>query len=147
MKAILAGGLTLLFAGVALAQPKEEPVASVDSLVGEVLINQGEDYVAPVDGLRLREGDQVLTKNDSSVVVRYDDDCDVKVEENTVYTVDEPEDCAVVALGESAAVAGSSTAGLSGSTGRFLIAGVGIIGVIAIFADGGSDKPDRVVSP
>lgn len=144
MKAILAGGLTLLFAGVALAQPKEEPVASVDSLVGEVLINQGEDYVAPVDGLRLREGDQVLTKNDSSVVVRYDDDCDVKVEENTVYTVDEPEDCAVVALGESAAVAGSTTAG---STGRFLIAGVGIIGVIAIFAGGGSDKPDRVVSP
>ncbi len=143
MKAILAAGLTLLLAGTAFAQtePKEDPIASVDDVVGEVLINQGEDYVAPADGLRLREGDQVLTKDNSSVVVRYDDDCDVKVEENTIYTVDEPDDCAAI-------LAVGSGSGLgAGSTGRFILAGVGLIGVIAIFTESGSDRPDRVVSP
>lgn len=145
MKAILAAGLTLLLAGSAFAQTetKEDPVASVDDVVGEVLVNQGEDYVAPAEGLRLREGDQVLTKSNSTVVVRYDDDCDVKVEENTIYTVDEPEDCAaIVALGEG----GAATVG-AGSTGRFILAGVGLIGIIAIFTNGNDDGPDQVVSP
>lgn len=149
MKAILAAALTLLFAGAAIAQDeKEDPIASVDDVVGEVLVNQGEDYVAPADGLRLREGDQILTKDNSSVVVRYDDDCDVKVEENTVYTVDEPDDCAaVIALGEGAAVGSGIAAGAVGSTGQLLISGLGIIGIIAVFTDSGSDRPDQVVSP
>lgn len=148
MKALLAIAVSVMFAGSAFAQTEQDdPVASVDDVVGEVLVNQGADYVAPADGLRLREGDQVLTKADSSVIVRYDDDCDVKVEENTVYTVDEPEDCAaVMALGEGAA-AGATTAGVTGSTGQFLIAGLGVITLVAVLTHDTSDRPDQVVSP
>ena len=148
MKALLAIAMTVALAGTAFAQtPPPVTVGSVDDPVGEVLVNQGEDYVAPVEGLRVREGDQILTKDNSSVIVRYDDDCDVKVEENTVYTVDEPDDCPpVVALGEGAAV-GTATAGITGSTTQFLIAGLGLITFVAIMTHSDGERPDFVVSP
>ncbi len=140
MKALLVAGITLVFAGFAAAQPAD-PVANLQDRTGQILLNTGDGYVTPPINAPLMKGDQILTKTNSSVVVHYDDGCDVRVEENTVYTVERPEECpaGIMAVGEGTAVAASSNV-------PFILAGVGVVALIYIFSDNG-DNNDRVVSP
>lgn len=124
----------VLGASVAFAQTdKPESDAELVEIEGSVLVNQGEQFVPASEGIRLKEGDRVMAMSESGALIKYDDGCDVRVEPDTVVTLDEGSPCAGWLLGVERAAPAGLALGAGGATGLspWIYVPVGVItGVI-----------------
>jgi hypothetical protein len=125
----------LLLAGPALAQPAS-PVAKLTDLVGDVLVSRGDAMVAGANGMPLTAGTRVVTTAGAKVTIAFDFGCDVRLNENSRFTVTTGVDCAVlakevVALGPAPGAIGGGVAAAVpvAPTGAFIMGAVTVGGL------------------
>lgn len=68
--------------------------ATLAELQGDVRVNQGSEFVAASDQMVLKPGDRVMTLQDSSAVIKFDDGCDINAAPNSLITLPEISSCA-----------------------------------------------------
>ncbi|MFA5685266.1 MAG: hypothetical protein WCY72_07175 [Lysobacteraceae bacterium] len=114
---------SILAAAVLAAAPvvaqdeKPKSDAIVTEIVGSVLVNQGEQFVPALDGMELKEGDRVMAMSESGALIKYEDGCDVRVEPDTVVTLDEGSPCAGWLLGVERVAPAGLALGAGATTG------------------------------
>jgi hypothetical protein len=128
--AALLAAAVLVAAGAAGAQ-QPAAVARLVDVEGNVLVSQGDAMVAAVNGQLLPVGARVITTVGGKALIRYDNGCDVPLQENQRFTVQNGECPALLAavepVGPPPAVA---TAGTIGTTDAVLgVGGLGAFGV------------------
>lgn len=110
-----------LVAMPAAAQQKENTVAKLIEMKGDVMVTVGDGMAAGKADQRVVEGTRVTTMAGAEVIVRYDVGCDVKLKENERFTVRKVGECAalqkeVVALGAAGGAIGAAAASTTGGT-------------------------------
>jgi len=95
MKAIILPLALLLFSSHASAI---ESAATVNAITGNVMVNQGKQFVPVQSGQGLVAGDRVMVMQDSGAALRFNDGCDVRLEGGTIITVPAVSTCAGGAL-------------------------------------------------
>jgi hypothetical protein len=131
-KSILAMALGLglsLGAATVLAQAPA-PNATLKEIGGKgnVLVNQGEEFVPAAEGMRLKPGDRVMAQDDSEADIQFDDQCTYEVKEQRIVTIPSDSPCAggvplVQSLNPAGAGAvGATAAAGTGNAGPFLLA-------------------------
>lgn len=84
--------LTFIFCAVPTVQAQAKEAfrsAKIYSFTGDVSVKRGGDKkLAAFEGMRLEQGDTLLTGEDSSAVIQIDSDKTVEVDENTEITLD-----------------------------------------------------------
>jgi hypothetical protein len=123
----------LLLGGPALAQ-SASPVAKLADMVGDVLVSRGDAMVAGANGMPLTSGTRVVTTAGAKVTIAFDFGCDVRLNENSRFTVTTGADCAalakeVVVLGPAPGAIGGGVAAAVpiAPTGGFMV-GAAIVG-------------------
>lgn len=89
--AILAAS-TILVSSSVLAAEETNVLAKIK---GEVLVNQGESYVAAQEGMQLNPGDQLMVMDGGMASIEFADGCLYKVNGNEVLRVSIQSACAV----------------------------------------------------
>lgn len=79
--------LAMGFALSASAADVPTPIATLTEVTGEVSVNQGEEFAPATNGIRLMPGDRVMVQTGASALLKYDDECELKVEPNTILTL------------------------------------------------------------
>ena len=122
----------LLVAGQASAAGAS---ASLDSIRGQVMVNQGAGYTAGA-GASLKAGDRVLAMSDGSARVRYADGCVISLAPKAMATIGAQSPCAADGL-----VRGSAPAQMDwfGSQTFWIIAGIALLAVVIVAADDDDD--------
>ena len=112
--ALLATGL----ASVAMAQDAAAPLATVQSVSGNVLVSTADGYQPVTANMPLKAGDRLMVLEGGAVSLTYQGGCIDVVNTTSVYTVPVASPCAnaAVAAAEAPADAAGST-GATGSTG------------------------------
>jgi len=138
-----------------------ENVAQLEEIKGSVLVNQGVEYVPGTLGQSLDENDRVMaevdesSRDESTALIKYEDGCDIRVEEGTIVTVPETSPCACgIVVAQNAAPLGGAVIGAAvGGIGPGPIIFGGIVTAIITIVVG-SDPPviveeddDETVSP
>src|SRR5262245_24108676 len=84
-----------LASGLAFAAVAAEPTATLADIQGEghVSVNQGEEFRPASEGMRLKPGDRIMVQDDSSVELKFDDECKYKVPANRIVTIPEKSPC------------------------------------------------------
>jgi hypothetical protein len=84
-----------LFALAATAAYADQPIqlASLSSVDGKILVNQGHGYVAAKPGMMLSDGDRVIALDGSSAAVVYSDGCVTQVRENNILAMNQAAGC------------------------------------------------------
>lgn len=129
------------FAQQSPQQQKDNTVAKLHDLEGDVLVSQNDAMIAGANDRRLPVGTKVVTLNGAAVTISYDFGCDVRLKQNERFTVTMGP-CALLltqveALGPAAGAIGGGTtgttiagagvtAGTAGLIASGIIAGVGI---------------------
>jgi hypothetical protein len=108
--------------------------ASLTSIKGGVMVNQGKQFVPGQSGQGVVAGDRIMVMQDGGAVLRFADGCDVTLEAGSVVTVPEVSTCAGGQLNASR-LANNAPAGATGG-GAWIIAGVGAIGVAVMLNEG-----------
>lgn len=88
--------LALLIVSQPQAQPRDESIASLRDVHGNVLVSNEAGLSSGDEGLRLVAGTRVITTAKSDVIVAYDNGCNVKLEENQRFEVDKGRPCALL---------------------------------------------------
>lgn len=111
-------------------------VAILDEIKGNVLVNQGENFVPGIEGQSLNAGDRVMVTKNGNAIVVFGKDCQTEVKSGTMITVPEQSICEGGALvtqslepGAGAAPGANGTGvGLTGSgnAGIYTLAGVAL---------------------
>ena len=145
-------GLSL---GICAASVAAQDVGPNSTLVqiagkGKILVNQGEGFVAGAEGMRLSPGDRVMAQDDSSAQIKFDDQCERTVEENTIATVPDRSNCAggvwgVQGLNPGSGTAIGTTAAGTATGNGGVLAMVGIVAAIDLWWLNEGD--DDTVSP
>lgn len=94
--------------------------ATLTQIRGDVQVNQGAEFVAASEQMKLQPGDRLLTAAGGSARITFDDGCDLDAAPNTLITVPETSTCAggaVLAQNIAPADAGAVGAGSTGSAG------------------------------
>ena len=109
-----------LVAMPAAAQQKENTVAKLIEMKGDVMVTVGDGMAAGKVDQRVIEGTRVTTMAGAQVIVRYDVGCDVKLKENERFTVRKVGECAalqkeVVALGAAGGAIGAAASTTGGT--------------------------------
>lgn len=86
----------ILAAGIAQADPAN--MASLVSVSGKVLVDQGKGFVTAKPGMKLNDSDRVITLNDSAAAVAYADGCVNMLKSNKLLTIDQEAACSKQAL-------------------------------------------------
>jgi len=79
-----------LFAGSAVAAT---PVATLESTKGNVLVNQGEEFVTAQPGVALASGDRVMVMVGAEAVVQFADGCALPLTGGSITTVPAASTC------------------------------------------------------
>ena len=123
-----------------------ETAATLTAARGDVMINQGVEFVPAQVGNLLVAGDRVMAARDSAAEVTFNDGCKLKVQPGTVVTIPPSSTCnGCVALVENtnpgqAGPLGGSVGG--GAPLVLVIAGLGVAGyVVAHNANASSNPP------
>ncbi len=113
----LAAAITAAFAATAApAQGTSEGVARLKEVKGNVLVSRESGLAAGGEAARLREHTRVITTANSTVIVQYDNGCEVRLKENQRFEVEVDKPCAaLIAQAQSILVepAGATLAGAS----------------------------------
>ncbi len=86
-KSFFFSALALGFALTASAADVPTPIATLTNINGQISVNQGEAFAPATNGIRLMPGDRVMAQIDSAAIVKFDDECELKVEPNTILTL------------------------------------------------------------
>ena len=78
-------------------------LASLSSVDGKVLVNQGHGFVAAKPGMVLGDGDRVIALDGSHAAVVYSDGCVSQLKENTLLAMDKALGCKKDAVGTGGA--------------------------------------------
>jgi hypothetical protein len=119
--------------GMAAAQDKAGPVATLEKLGGTVMVNKGTGYVTQKGAVQLNEGDSVITLKDSAAEIVFSDGCRAQLKANNMMSIALNPGCKapIVAVNPPAPFsAGAAGAGASSWTGP-LLAGAGAVALIA----------------
>lgn len=92
----LATALALLVVSQPQAQPKDESIARLRDVHGNVLVSNEAGLSSGDEALRLVAGTRVITTAKSDVIVEYDNGCRVKLEENQRFEVEKGKPCALL---------------------------------------------------
>jgi hypothetical protein len=98
VKKIALAGVFALAATAAYAGPNVQ-LASLASVDGKILVNQGHGYVAAKPGMMLSDGDRVIALDGASAAVVYADGCVTKLKENNVLAMSQAAGCKEQPLG------------------------------------------------
>lgn len=110
----------VLVAMPAAAQQKDNTVAKLIEMKGDVMVTVGDGMAAGKPDQRVVEGTRVTTMAGGEVIVRYDAGCDVKLKENERFTVRKMGECGalmkeVVALGATGGAIGAAASTTTGT--------------------------------
>ena len=149
---VMFGVLATALAFVGGASAAEEPVATVVELKGAgVLVNDGQRLQSAALNMPLFPGFLLETPEGGGATVRYENGCEITMEERQRLEIAEDEDCKKLAallttvggagaLG-AAVAAGGGLAAAAGGTGAVFVAGtlatVGVVGAAAGSSGGG----------
>ena len=125
IRAVRVGLLVALAMGAASAHAQQpRTVATLKDVQGHVLVSQGDALVACANGQRLPLGTRVVTTGSAKALINYDAGCDVRLDENSQFTLRLGECPAllaqVVPLGPAAGAIGG------GASASAVLAGVGV---------------------
>ena len=70
-------------------------IAELDDVQGNVLVNQGESTTAAQRGMGLGSGDLLVTREASSALIRFADECEVNVPSNLRVDISEAASCCI----------------------------------------------------
>jgi len=95
------------------AGAQSDSVAKLVQIQGSVLVNQGRNYVSAQTGMGLRSGDNILALEDSSAVIVYGNDCEVRLEANSLLALEDENQClrGIAPVAPPTVIAGSGTGG------------------------------------
>lgn len=129
-----------------------QDVSTLEEIKGNVMVNQGVEFVPGKLGQSLNENDRVMAEEgESSAIVKYEDGCDLKVDPGTIVTVPEDSTCAGgFALVQSAAPAGGAVIGAGGISALPVVFGGIVTGIIYILLSGDDEvveDEEETVSP
>ena len=146
-KTLLTLASALLLSNVVMAA-EAVPVASVANLEGSAVVSRGDASIALKNNMVLLEGDKVAVLEKSTLQLTYAD-CLVSHQQNTVVDVSANAPCAVgQQFGIGAAGGGSADDDAGGlPTGKKVLIGLLVGGVIAAIANDGGDAAPAAVSP
>jgi len=122
--------------GMASAQDKAAPVATLEKLEGTVMVDRGTGYTTQKGAVQLNEGDSVITLKDSAAEIVFRDGCRAQLNANNMMSISLNPGCKapIVAVNPPAPF----TAGAGASSWALpALAGVGVVALIA--ASGGDD--------
>lgn len=152
-KMLATAALALAFIAPAYAQEPPPMVAQITDIDGRVLVNQGDEFKPAVKGLRLKPGDRVMVQDDSNVVITYDDECKMDVDENKIVTISDRSTCAGgTPLVQQLNPTGGAAIGASGGgplewAFTALVVGTEIAWLLDIDHNDDDEDDDDVVSP
>jgi hypothetical protein len=129
--------------GMATAQDKAGPVATLEKLEGTVMVNKGTGYTTQKGSVPLNEGDSVITLKDSTAEIVFKDGCRAQLKANNMMSISLNPGCKapIVAVNPPAPfTAGAAGAGASSWAGPVL-AGAGVVALIAAV---GSDDDNPI---
>jgi hypothetical protein len=89
----------LLAASSTSAIAAEQYNASILSMEGNVLVNQGESYQTATPGMNLKEGDRVMIMEGAKLSMKYPDDCTFSFKDGQIIEVGGISACAMGATG------------------------------------------------
>jgi hypothetical protein len=98
VKNITLAGIAMLAMAAAHADPNIQ-LASLSSVDGKILVNQGHGYVAAKPGMMLSDGDRVIALDGSSAAVVYSDGCVTQLKENNVLALSKSAGCKQLPIG------------------------------------------------
>lgn len=106
---------------VAPAQGTSEGVARLKEVKGNVLVSRESGLAAGGEAARLIEHTRVITTANSTVIVQYDNGCEVRLKENQRFEVVVDKPCAaLIAQAQSILMEPAGTALASASAGAVL---------------------------
>ncbi|MGH8105947.1 MAG: hypothetical protein ACREO2_06495, partial [Arenimonas sp.] len=90
--------IALCVAGISLASSLSAAeggmnVAILDEIKGNVLVNQGENFVPGIEGQSLNAGDRVMVTKSGNAIVVFGKDCQTEVKSGTMITIPEQSIC------------------------------------------------------
>jgi len=94
-KALLGTAITAaaLSAAICSAAAAEKQIATVARITGNAVVSKGAQYVPGTEGMALTVGQRVMSLEDSTVVVQFNDGCRYTVEENKLVTMEDMSPC------------------------------------------------------
>jgi len=92
----MALGLGLTFGAATAFAQDPAPNATLKDIGGKgnVLVNQGEEFVPAAEGMRLKPGDRIMVRDDSEADIQFDDECAYEISENKIVTIPGSSPCA-----------------------------------------------------
>jgi hypothetical protein len=117
LAAAIAAALT---AASAPAQGTNDGVARLKEVKGNVLVSRESGLAAGGEATRLREHVRVITTANSSVIVQYDNGCEVRLKENQRFEVETDKPCAALVAQAQSILMEPSGAALAGASGAIL---------------------------
>jgi hypothetical protein len=112
---------SVVLAGPALAQQPTSGVAKLADLVGDVLVSKGDAMVAGMNGMPLPVATRVVTTAGAKVTIAYEFGCNVRLDENSQFTVKVAADCA--ALAKEVVALGPAPGAIGGGVGTAVAGG------------------------
>jgi hypothetical protein len=126
--------LGLSFAQSAAAAEVQHPNATLTSFEGKVSVNQGKEFVRARSEMRLKPGDRVMVQKGSEVVLTFDDECRLDIEENKLVTIPDVSTCAgAVLVQQGLQPSGGAAIGSTGTGKGGVWLMVGIVAAIDIW--------------
>jgi hypothetical protein len=94
-KALLGTAITAaaLSAAICSAAAAEKQIATVARITGNAVVSKGAQYVPGTEGMALTVGQRVMSLEDSTVVIQFNDGCRYTVEENKLVTMEDMSPC------------------------------------------------------
>lgn len=140
--------LASLMAFSVAAADAPAPVATLGSIQGNVVVNQGKEFLPAQAGMRLKPGDRVLVQDQSSASIQFDDNCRVDVDANKLVTIPGRSTCAgdrmvVQSLNPNSGTAIGAVSAGGNNAGVLTLAGL----TLALDAYLISESPHETISP
>jgi hypothetical protein len=119
---------------LAASRVEARGIAELREVHGNVLVSGDTGLASGGEKLRLEKGTRVITTANATVVVAYDNGCDVKLKENQRFEVDDEKPCtalvaqpqSILATPEGAAAAGGAAGALGYFASLPVLSGAGI---------------------
>jgi hypothetical protein len=143
MRSIITALSTLIIlgaSGMASAQDKAGPVATLEKLEGTVMVNKGTGYTTQNASVPLNEGDSVITLKDSAAEIVFKDGCRAQLKANNMMSISLNPGCKapIVAVNPPAAV------GAAAAASNWVPPALAGVGVVALIATSGSDDDNPI---
>lgn len=135
------------FGALLSAAVSAESVATLTRADGTVRVNQGSEFVAAVENIRLDAGDRIMTMADGRAIVTFADGCDLVAGPNTLITVPKVSTCAGgLARAQNIAPGTADPVGASASFDwrRALLIGIPVAAAAAVIINNRNDDTPTV---